>query len=133
MKPNEEVLPHQGTSPAEEIRVFLGSSSVFRQQLLSRAVETANKTLATSSSSSSSNSVFVVDKSERLVPDIDEKAIRHSDPIQLTKAITAAKTDRLLELLYQRPVRIFIYVDNRYVSNYQLGISLLCNYVTVIT
>eukprot|EP00924_Labyrinthula_sp_SR-Ha-C_P013402 augustus_masked-scaffold_5-processed-gene-1.4-mRNA-1 protein AED:0.27 eAED:0.31 QI:0/-1/0/1/-1/1/1/0/215 len=68
----------------KEIRVVLGSSSIWRRQLLDQSVPEIDGI---------SFKTFV---SEEMVPDIDEKAIRHAEPKDLVEAITRAKTDEVL-------------------------------------
>lgn len=82
-------------SEKRTVRVLLGSSSKFRRSLFKRVLEIANK--------ESNNVVFEQIELDSMVPDIDEKAIRRPDPSDLTKAITTAKTDKLLEMLEDEP------------------------------
>lgn len=66
--------------------VMLGSSSKWRASLIAGALPAG----------------FAL-HAERLSPDIDEKAIRRDDAKEMVVAIAQAKTDRLLELLRERP------------------------------
>lgn len=80
----------------KKISVLLGSSSRFRRALFSRVIALANE-------ESKGKFVFEQVFADDLVPDIDEKGIRRPGHADLTKAITWAKTNKLLELLDERP------------------------------
>lgn len=85
-------------SVPQTINILLGSSSRFRQHLFQSCIPPSNDKYK-----------FNVVQDIKLYPDIDEKAIRRTDPKELTRAITAAKTDKLLELINADSVSSHIY------------------------